>query len=266
MSSEKSVNSIGNTLKVALGLCVVCSIVISTTAVMLRPMQQANMLLDRNKNILIAAGLFDPASNTNADVERLFEQFTPRLVELDSGNYLDADQMAQRGIDLATFDEQRARNDQALSRSLSSSEDVASIRRRVNYATVFVIEDEQGEGYETIVIPVSGYGLWGIMYGYLALEGDGNTVRGIGFYDHQETPGLGGEINNPRWVGQWPGKEIFDSNNEVAFRVVKGGGEGPHQVDGLAGATLTARGVENMIRFWLGDLGFGPFLDNQVRG
>lgn len=265
MSSRKSVNSIGNTIKVALGLCVVCSIVISTTAVMLRPMQQANMLLDRNKNILIAAGLFDPRTNTNADVESMFEQFTPRMVDLNAGRYLSESDMAEKGIDPSTYDEQRARNDSAFSRSLSGSEDIASIRRRVNYATVFVIEAEDG-GYETLVVPVSGYGLWGIMYGYLALEGDGNTIRGIGFYDHQETPGLGGEINNPRWLAQWPGQEIYDDQNAVAFRVVKGGGEGIHEIDGLAGATLTARGVENTIRFWLGELGFGPFIDNEIRG
>jgi len=265
MSSRKSVNSIANTIKVALGLCVVCSIVISTTAVMLRPMQQANMLLDRNKNILIAAGLFDPATHTNADVESMFEQFTPRMVDLNNGRYLSESEMAERGIDPATYNEQRAKNDAAYSRSLSGREDIASIRRRVNYATVFVIEAEAG-GYETLVIPVSGYGLWGIMYGYLALEGDGSTIRGIGFHDHQETPGLGGEINNPRWLAQWPGQEIYDEQNDVAFRVVKAGGEGSHEIDGLAGATLTARGVENAIRFWLGDLGFGPFIENEIRG
>ena len=266
MSSKKSVNSIGNTIKVALGLCVVCSIVISSTAVMLRPMQQANMLLDRNKNILGAAGIFDTSVHTNADVEEMFAQFTPRMVDLTNGSYLSDERMTELGIDPATYDEQRAKNDPQYSRNLTGNEDVASIRRRVNYATVFVIEAEDGSGYETVVIPVSGYGLWGIMYGYLALEGDGDTIRGIGFYDHQETPGLGGEINNPRWLQQWPGKEVYDDQNEVAFRVVQGGGEGPHEIDGLSGATLTARGVENTIQFWLGDLGFGPYIENEVRG
>ena len=266
MSSRKSVNSIGNTIKVALGLCVVCSIVISTTAVMLRPMQQANMLLDRNKNILIAAGIFDASVHSNADVEEMFAQFTPRMVDISAGRYMDDEQMAALGIDPSTYDEQRARNMPAFSRGLSRSEDIASIRRRVDYATVFVIEAEDGQGYETIVIPVMGYGLWGIMYGYLALEGDGNTVRGIGFYDHQETPGLGGEINNPRWLAQWPGQRIFDEDDNVAFRVVQGGGEGDYEIDGLAGATLTARGVESTIHFWLGDMGFGPFIENEVRG
>lgn len=265
MSSRKSVNSIGNTIKVALLLCIVCSVVISSAAVLLRPMQLENQLLDRNKNILAAADLYDPAVHTNADVPELFAQFTARMVDIEEGRYLTEEEMEELGLNPATFDPKRARTDPALSTALSNEEDIASIRRRVDYATVFTIEDEQG-GYETVVIPVSGYGLWGIMYGYLALEGDADTVLGIGFYEHQETPGLGGEINNPRWLQLWPGKEIYDDRNEVAFEVVKGEAETQFQIDGLAGATLTSRGVSNMIRFWLGEQGFGPFLENEVRG
>jgi Na+-transporting NADH:ubiquinone oxidoreductase subunit C len=152
-----------------------------------------------------------------------------------------------------------------LSDALPDDEDTAKIRRRVRYATVYIIEDPQGE-YETVVLPVSGYGLWGIIYGYLAIEGDGNTIRGIGFYDHKETPGLGGEISNPRWQAQWPGKQIFDNSGDVAFQVVKGGGQGSSQIDALSGATLTSRGIENMIAFWLGQRGFGAYLTNEVKG
>jgi len=262
---SSNVNSVKNTIKVALGLCVVCSIVISSAAVILKPMQTANMILDRNKNILIAAGLFDPNVNTNADVASMFEEFTPKMVHLDEGRYLTSEEMQQLGLNPQTYDQQRARNDPALSGALSGADDVAGVRRRARFATVYVIEDNRG-GYESVVIPVSGYGLWGIMYGYLALESDGNTVRGLGFYDHQETPGLGGEISNPRWLAQWPGKQIYENDSDIRFRVVKGGGQGDYQVDGLAGATLTSRGVENMIAFWLGELGFAPYLRNEVRG
>jgi Na+-transporting NADH:ubiquinone oxidoreductase subunit C len=173
--------------------------------------------------------------------------------------------MSELGIDPLTYNEAASRNDPALSAALSSDEDTANIRRRVRYATVYSIESAEG-AYETVVLPVSGFGLWGIMYGYLAIEGDGNTIRGIGFYDHKETPGLGGEISNPRWQAQWPGKQIFDTAGDVAFELVKGGGEGESQVDALSGATLTSRGVENMIAFWLGQRGFGSFLTNEVKG
>jgi Na+-transporting NADH:ubiquinone oxidoreductase subunit C len=261
---SSNVNSVKNTLKVAFGLCAVCSIVISSAAVILKPMQTANEILDRNKNILIAAGLFDPNVHTNADVAGMFSEFTPRMVDLDEGRYLTDEEMQTLGLDPQTYDQQSAKNDPSMSEALTGGDDVASIRRRADYATVYVIQNDQGE-YQSVVIPVSGYGLWGIMYGYLALESDGNTIRGIGFYDHQETPGLGGEISNPRWQSQWPDKQIYDENNEVAFRVVKGGGQGDYQVDALSGATLTSRGVENMIEFWLGERGFASFLRNEVQ-
>lgn len=262
---SSNVNSVKNVIKVALAVCAVCSIVISSAAVLLKPLQTANMLLDRNKNILMAAGMFDAQQHTNADVDRLFAEFTPHLVDLNSGSFLTEEEAAALGLDPATYDQQSVQNDPQLSIALSSSDDVASVRRRVNYATVYTLGSDP-DAFELVVLPVSGYGLWGVMYGYLVLESDGSTVRGIGFYDHAETPGLGGEISNPRWVAQWPGKRIYDDSGDVAFRVVKGGGAGEHQIDGLAGATLTSRGVEYMIEFWLGDMGFGPFLRNEIQG
>lgn len=263
---SSNVNSVANTLKIALILCAICSIVISGAAVVLKPMQTANQILDRNKNILIAAGMFDPAVNTNADVASMFERFNARIVDLDNGTFL-SDEDAQRlGLDPQTYNETAARNDPALSDALSGEDDVANIRRRVRYATVYTIDNADGS-FESVVLPVSGYGLWGIMYGYLALEGDGNTIQGIGFYDHKETPGLGGEISNPRWQAQWPGKQVYAADSTaVAFQVVKGGGQGDSQVDALSGATLTSRGVENMIAFWLGERGFGRFINNEVKG
>ena len=262
---SSNVNSVSYTIRVALVLCAMCSVLISGAAVLLKPMQAANQILDRNRNILIAAGMYDPAVNTNADVQSMFERFNARIVDLDTGSYLTDEQMSELGIDPLTYNEAVSRNDPALSAALSSDEDTANIRRRVRYATVYSIESAEG-AYETVVLPVSGFGLWGIMYGYLAIEGDGNTIRGIGFYDHKETPGLGGEISNPRWQAQWPGKQIFDTAGDVAFELVKGGGEGESQVDALSGATLTSRGVENMIAFWLGQRGFGSFLTNEVKG
>jgi len=262
---SSNVNSVANTLKIALILCAICSVVISGAAVILKPMQTANQILDRNKNILIAAGMFDPAVNTNSDVASMFTRFNARIVDLDNGTFL-SDEDAQRlGLDPLTYNETAARNDPVLSDALTGEDDLAKIRRRVKYATVYTIDNADGS-FESVVLPVSGYGLWGIMYGYLALEGDGNTVQGIGFYDHKETPGLGGEISNPRWQAQWPGKQIYGGNSEVTFAVVKGGGPGVSQVDALSGATLTSRGVENMIAFWLGERGFGRFLNNEVKG
>lgn len=262
---SSNVNSVQNVIKVALGLCVVCSIMISSAAVLLKPRQTENQLLDRNKNVLIAAGMFNPDVDTNADVAARFSEFDARIVDLQTGRYLSEEEMQSLGINPETYDQQSAKNDPEMSVSLTGDQDIASIRRRANYATVYVLENASGET-ENIVLPVNGYGLWGIMYGFLALESDGSTVRGIGFYDHQETPGLGGEITNPDWQSQWVGKEIYGADGNVAFQVVKGGGSGESQIDALSGASLTSRGVQNMVHFWLGENGFGPFLENEIRG
>jgi Na+-transporting NADH:ubiquinone oxidoreductase subunit C len=260
-----SKDSVAGTIKIALILCVVCSVFISSAAVILKPFQVSNKLLDRNKNILAAAGMFDPALNSNADVDELFAEFTLQVVELDSGEILTAERLAELGIDPATYDERSVLSDAQFSDVLGEDEDIADLKRRVRYSTVYALPAADGS-LETIVIPVSGYGLWGTMYGYLALDGDGNTVNGIGFYEHKETPGLGGEINNPRWKSLWPGKKVYDEQGEVALSVIKGSGEGEFEIDGLSGASLTSRGVDNMIAFWLGPNGFGPFLTKLKEG
>ncbi|KDE39924.1 MAG: Na(+)-translocating NADH-quinone reductase subunit C [Nitrincola lacisaponensis] len=255
MSSNK--DSIGRTIIVALVLCVVCSVVVSAAAVMLKPMQQYNMDQDRKSNILRAAGIVDPSKS----VDELFEQITTRTVNLQAGQFTE-EFMAE------VEDFRRAAGDPSLSRSLSRSEDVASIKRQPLKMPVYIVEAEDGS-IEKLILPIHGYGLWSTMYGFLALEGDLNTVAGLGFYEHAETPGLGGEIDNPSWRASWIGKQIYsgESTDEPALRVIKGAVDpsqsgSEYRIDGLAGATLTANGVTNMIRFWMGESGFGPFIAN----
>ena len=121
---------------------------------------------------------------------------------------------------------------------------------------------------EMIVLPIEGLGLWGTLYGFLALDADTTTVRGITYYQHKETPGLGGEVDNPSWKDKWPGRKAFDDDGEVSLAVIKGPARtaehDPHRVDGLAGATITSNGVTNMLEFWLGENGFEPYL-NRIR-
>lgn len=266
MSSNDSMkgskkDSTRRTLLVAFLLCVACSIVVSGTAVILKPRQDANRLLDRNRNILSAAGLFDPARHTNADVEQIFSQFTPRIVDLRAGRLLEADEVTMLGIDIDSYDQRLMINNNEFAEAIPRELDQADIKRRVLYPMVYVMESE-GE-LELIVLPINGYGLWGILYGFLALEGDANTVSGIAFYEHKETPGLGAEVSNPRWRARWPGRQVYadDQDTEVALRVVKGAGNDDYQIDGLAGATLTSRGVDNLIQYWLGENGYGPMLN-----
>lgn len=259
MSSKDSTK---RTLLVAFSLCVVCSIVVSGTAVVLKPMQDANRILDRNKNILSAAGLFDPQQDGDEVVAERFSEFSSYVIDLNEQRVLSDEQLEELQIDKDSYDQRLVINDPNYSEALAPQEDVANIKRRVIYPMIYVVAEDQE--IETIVVPVSGYGLWGILYGFLALEGDANTVKGLAFYELKETPGLGAEVRNPRWMALWPGKRIYDEAGEVALRVIKGQGSGDYEIDGLSGATLTTRGVDDLIQYWLGDDGYGPVL-KQLR-
>jgi len=221
-------------------------------------MQDANRILDRNKNILSAAGLFNAQEDTDDVVAQRFSQFSPYVLDLNAKRVLEDDELQQLRIDIDSYDQRLVINDPNYSEALERQDDVANIKRRVTYPMIYVVET--GEEIETIVVPVSGYGLWGILYGFLALEGDANTVKGLAFYELKETPGLGAEVRNPRWRALWPGKKIYDEAGEVGLRVIKGQGSGDYQIDGLSGATLTSRGVDNLIQYWLGEDAYGPIL------
>ena len=247
-------DSTAGTIVVAMVLCIVCSVIVSTAAVMLKPAQQANKQKDFQRSILAAAGLLQE----NKTVEEQFEQVTTKLVDLDSGTYTDGDP--------AQFDQRQAAKDPAQSEELSSEEDLAKISRRENTSAVYLINNEAGE-LDKVILPIRGYGLWSTLYGFIALEADFNTIAGIGFYEHGETPGLGGEVDNPRWKNIWVGKEVYDQG-DLTIQVVKGqpaSGDNS-SVDGLSGATLTSKGVSNLVRFWLGESGFQSYLSNLKEG
>lgn len=235
---------------IVIAVCVVCSVLVSSAAVVLAPVQKQNALRIQQRQILQAAGLYDPS----AGVEQQFAQVAPRMVDLATGDYVETG-------DPVDFDVAAESRRPGSSTVVPEEADIAKIRRRPDAMPVYLVERDGV--VETVVLPVHGYGLWSTMYGYLALEGDGRTVKGITFYQHGETPGLGGEIDNPAWQAKWTGKQAVGEDGRVLIQVVKGEprGEGmEHQVDGLAGATLTARGVENLARYWLGEQGFGPYL------
>jgi Na+-transporting NADH:ubiquinone oxidoreductase subunit C len=197
-----------------------------------------------------------------------FKQISTRIVNLEAGRFAtDAElqQIRAAGLTVENFDQKKSSKTPALSRALSSDEDKASIKRLEKYAAVFIVGGS--DHIDKIILPVHGYGLWSTLYGFLALEGDMDTIVGLGFYSHAETPGLGGEVDNPKWKSLWVGKKVFNDQGDVGIRVVKGGAEAgnPYQVDGLSGATLTSRGVSNLVRFWVGGKGFGELL-NKLKG
>ena len=263
-------DSIRHTLLVATVLCVVCSVLVSGSAVGLRGKQEANKQLDQQKNVLIAAGLFhvygsngdqggEGAKNTHADIPQLFESVERVLIDLETG-----DAVEPAKVDPKTYDPRTAAKNPEQSVAIPADKDLAGIGRREKYAFVYVTK--KGETIDQVVLPIYGKGLWSTLYGFLALDANANTVRGITFYEHAETPGLGGEVENPRWKAQWKGKNVFDDQGQVALEVMKGAVPGnsaqaDSQIDGLSGATITGRGVSNLVRYWLGTDGFGPYLD-----
>ncbi|WP_295802012.1 Na(+)-translocating NADH-quinone reductase subunit C [uncultured Microbulbifer sp.] len=254
-------DSVKGTLIVALVLCIVCSVVVSTAAVMLKPKQEANAELDMKKNVLLAGGLIDPDQTSRKVIEEAFGNVTIKYVDLSTGKFTDEAPAGGTGRAAAKIADASER--------LPAEQDTAKIIRRENTKEVYVVE-KNGE-LQRIILPVRGYGLWGQLYGFLALENDLKTVAGLGFYEHKETPGLGGEVDNPRWKAQWEGKEVYDADGSVDIAVIKGSvdpnsANAKHQVDGLSGATLTSKGVNNLINFWLGSQGYGPFLKNLKAG
>ena len=250
-------DGVGNTLMVAISVSLVCSILVSAAAVILKPYQQRNEDLYRQTIVLQVAGLYDASK----DIEAQFQAIDARLVDLQSGDYVS-------NVDPQSFDALEAANDPQLGVAVPAEFDVAGIRRRAKYAAVYLVRDDKQ--ITQIVLPVYGSGLWSKMYGYLSLEPDGNTVRGLRFYEHGETPGLGDQIDKAEWRAQWSGKVLADEKGELKIEVVRGkvlAGEGDkHQVDGLAGATLTGRGVMHLLQYWMGPHGFGPYLQQVAQG
>lgn len=247
-----------HTLLVALLVSLVCSALVATAAVQLRPRQLKNEALNKQRNILQVVDLLEEGKS----IEELFKQVDAKVVELASGAYVD-------NIDAAEYDQHDAAKDPALSVPIPKELDIANIGRRATLANIYLVRDS-GDEVQQIILPVYGPGLWSTMYGFIALEPDADTVVGLQFYEHEETPGLGDQVDNGQWRSLWRGKSVYDELGQPAIEVIRGkvtdSTGAQHQVDGLSGATLTGRGVTNMLRYWLGEHGFRPYLERVGEG
>lgn len=246
------------TLLFSAAVCGVCAVFVSTAAVTLASRQDANEVLEKQKNVLEAAGLMQPGDKlTPGEVQEAFNVIEPVVIDLERGEELP-------DVDAAAFDQQRAKKDPATSHVPPPNP--SRIQRLPDRALVYKVHGKDG-GLEMLVLPIEGYGLWGTLFGFLAVDSDFETIRGITYYQHKETPGLGGEVDNPSWKALWSGRKAFGADGEPAIEVIKGRagkpGEDPYHVDGLSGATLTSRGVTNMLHFWLGPEGFKNYLDKM---
>ena len=233
MAKESALKPFYSVLVLAFG----CSLLVAGAAVGLRPLQESNRQLDQKKNILRAAGIY----TKGASVEEQFKMVTTRLVELESGRFVPEDE-----ISLGDFNQLKAAFSDELGRKLLPDEDLARLARVERYSLVYLI-GEDPQVFDQVVLPVRGKGLWSTMYAYVSLDADLNTIEGISFYAHGETPGLGGEIDNANWQKGWQGKKIYNQDLDVQLEVVKGsaakeGDTAPYQIDGLSGATMTSVG------------------------
>jgi len=248
------------TIVVTVAVALVGSVLVTTAAVLLRPLQLANKELESRKHF---AELIELAPRPG-DAAQIAEGFSveARVVDLQSGDYAPA-------LDPLLFDQRRAAKDPASMVEIPSRLDVAGLRTRARFAVVHLVK-EAGH-LQLVILPVRGRGYASMLYGYLALGDDFNTVAGLTFYEHAETPGLGALIDSPEWKEQWRAKRIRDPDGVMRLGVgigviPPGAPEADYQVDGLTGATWTGNGVTNLLHYWLGEHGFGPYLDKLRRG
>lgn len=244
-------------LKFAVIVCLVCSLVVSASAIALRSFQEKNVLNEKRINILQAAGLVKPEQKLSSkEIEQQFQSIIPVVVNLETGE-LDTSKSPQKYdmYQVAQSKEGRALTD-----------DPANIKRIAPDGSAYVlVENNQ---IKRLILPIQGYGLWSTMYGFTALEADKNMqITGITFYSQAETPGLGAEVTNPRWQANWEGVQPYNEQGQPDVRVVKNANSAhKNEVDAIAGATLTSRGVEHLMNFWLGEQGYRKFIENVQNG
>lgn len=239
---------------IVLIVSVICAVVVSVTAVTLRPLQLAN--LEQAQRARMAAMLQSLPDLNQSDGKGGAATIKSVVVNLSKG-------VIAPDIDPRTFNQRAAAANRKTSVPVPDDADIAGITKRADHALVhFVFRDKN---LDFVILPVRGAGYQSMLYGYLALQSDLNTIAGLTFYEQAETPGLGDRVRDPGWLAKWPGTRIVDEEGKLRIAVVQGNAQRPYEVDGISGATRTGNGVANLVRFWLGDFGFGPFLKRLAK-
>jgi Na+-transporting NADH:ubiquinone oxidoreductase subunit C len=244
-------------LSILASVALVCAILVSVSTTVLRPIKERNEALQRYRHVVALTGLLEPGS----DDDRIFqvvEQLDARVVDLRTGEFAE-------GITPSQVDARSAITDPERSTAIESADDIARLGRRPHHEVIYLVW--QDDDLERIILPISGQGMWSTLYGFIALESDLNTIADVSFYEQAETAGLGDQIEDPEWQAKWRERKIFGDDGEVKFQVAAGtvspsSAAAAHEVDGMSGATITGRGVTNLIRYWLGSHGYGPLFKN----
>ncbi|HEY5665134.1 MAG TPA: NADH:ubiquinone reductase (Na(+)-transporting) subunit C [Gammaproteobacteria bacterium] len=249
--------SVARTLGVATGVAVFCSLFVSSAVLWLRPIQLAYASIERNRAIVEAAGLVEPGVELDerAIVDRFLDLET-RIVDLDAGAFSDP-------VSPTTYDFRAAIDDPDQTRPIPDELDIANLGRRPVYLPVYLLRD--GAGIELIVLPIYGPGMWAMIHGFISIRADFTTIAGVTFYEHGETPGIGDRFLDPAWLAQWQGRRAYDDTRRLVFRIGADGATPAANgaIDAITGATITTSAIEDLVQYWLGDNGFGPFLATQ---
>ena len=243
---------------VVFAVAVVCAALVSASVVLLRPIQLQNAMLEQSRNVMQLTGLLEDGVPDDETLLALFRSLDARVVDIDAGTFDDT-------MDPYGFNQRRAASREESSTAVPAEYDVARLGRRSQHAVVYLVW--QGDELDRIILPIRGAGMWSMIFGFIALEADLNTLAAATFYEQGETPGLGDRITHADWLSQWVGRRVYDAQGEPAFgigpgRIEAGSSAAVHRVDALSGATVTADAVAAMMHYWLGPHGFQPLLRN----
>ena len=279
-------DSITNTFQVAGALCVVCSLMVSATAIGLRETQQNNVVLDKKKNILQVAGFSaeEVKAMDAAKIESFFArgdqdaekdngneiEISDIVVDLTTGDTITEEQLKEKisqDTVISSYDQEKQAKKVKEGLAVNMDVSLIGLKEHERFSHVYIVRNRKKDEISRYVFPVKGKGLWSTLFGYIAVDASFQQIEGLTFYKHAETPGLGGEVDNPKWKKLWEGRMIYDEAGDLAKEyVVKGTtpADNPNAVDGLSGATITSKGVSNLVRFWLSDEGFGKFMEQAT--
>ena len=244
-------------------VCVTCSLILAGAATVLKPRQEANAKLDVVQNILITVG-HDAQTLRQNTPQHCFDLYEKEfnLLLIDKNNQLAEPAKMRTELNTLGYPEglidgldttDLLRKFESKKRLLASRKGQPLEEYDPRYK---LVHEWQPTGtVEAYVIPIEGYGLWDMIYGYLALDADLNTVKGISFYSHKETPGLGARITEEWFKDQYKGKTILNPQGKlVSVNIVRGkvadlyqGDATKHYVDGISGATLTGKGINDFM-------------------
>ncbi|MGI9248303.1 MAG: Na(+)-translocating NADH-quinone reductase subunit C [Woeseiaceae bacterium] len=249
----------GTALLIVVIVALVCSVLVSASAIGLRPIQERNALIERSRNIVALSGLVEPGRAMSGDeILAAIDQMDVRVLDIDTGEFDDS-------IDLQEFDPRAAVLDPDLGIAIPTELDLAQLGRRSRYEIVYLVWD--GQSVTRVILPIVGQGMWSTLYGYIALESDLNTIAAATFYEQAETAGLGDKITDPDWLATWQGRALYGTDGRVRFRVAAGPVESgspaaAYEVDAISGASVTGSAVSRLVEYWFSRNGYAPFLEN----